>query len=512
MSRIQKSIANAKVNMIFYVLSILLAFFSRKYFLQNLGTEFLGLSGTLGDMLNLMNITELGIGTAVGVTLYKPLFGNDRETINDIVSVFGFLYTRVGALIAFAGIVLSCFFPIIFKDAGLPLYLPYFMFYSMLYASLLGYFVNYKQIILSASQQNYVITIRYQITVIIKTLLQIAVSFLPYNYIWWIALEALTITIYSLILNKSVYRYFPWLETSVARGKTKFKEYIHLWTKTKQVFVFKISHLVYTSLINILISSFSGLTVVALFGNYNMLMSKITNMFDGLFTGMTASVGNLIAEGKIDKIKKIFNELLSIRYFVAGLCSIVLYFTSTPFISIWLGDEYMLPKLIIALLSIHFFISQARLTVTNFKDAYGFFQDIGAPIIEIVVYVALGIILGCFLGLTGILIGLIVSELLVRMIWQPYYLFKHGFKQSVLKMYWPIVLKYLCIIVISTVATSLISQMYLSYNAIDGWLSMVVYCLIIGVVVFLILTILFFIADKFFRAFFNHIYSYLKNR
>ena len=73
-SRIQKSIANARVNVIFYVVSILLAFFSRKYFLQNLGTDFLGLSGTLGDMLNIMNITELGIGTAVGVTLYKPLF------------------------------------------------------------------------------------------------------------------------------------------------------------------------------------------------------------------------------------------------------------------------------------------------------------------------------------------------------------------------------------------------------------------------------------------------------
>ena len=72
--RIQKSIKNAKVNVIFYVITAVLAFFSRKVFLDNLGTEFLGLSSTLGDILNLMNITELGIGTAVGVTLYQPLF------------------------------------------------------------------------------------------------------------------------------------------------------------------------------------------------------------------------------------------------------------------------------------------------------------------------------------------------------------------------------------------------------------------------------------------------------
>ena len=196
-SRIQKSIMNAKVNTIFYVLMLVLAFFSRKYFLQNLGKEFVGLTGTLGDMLNLMNITELGISTAVGVTLYKPLFSDDRETITDIVSVFGFLYTRIGTIIAAAGLILSCFFPLIFADAGVPLYVVYLMFFSMLYASLLGYFINYRQIILSASQQNYVIWIRYNTAMIVKTILQIFVSFLPSGYIWWILLEALVITIYS---------------------------------------------------------------------------------------------------------------------------------------------------------------------------------------------------------------------------------------------------------------------------------------------------------------------------
>ena len=463
-------------------------------------------------MLNLMNITELGIGTAVGVTLYKPLFGNDRETINDIVSVFGFLYTRVGALIAFAGIVLSFFFPVIFKDADLPLYLPYFMFYSMLYASLLGYFINYKQIILSASQQNYVITIRYQITVIIKTLLQIAVSFLPYNYIWWISLEAVTITIYSLVLNKSIYRYFPWLQTSVARGKAKFKEYIHLWTKTKQVFIFKISHIIYTSSANVLIGFLANLSTVALYGNYNMLMSKVTSAFDGIFTGMGASIGNLIAEGNKEKILRNFYELLSIRYFIASFCSISFYFVSSPFILIWLGDTFLMSNNIILLLTIQGFILQARLTVINFKDAYGLFQDVWAPISEVVMYITISLILGKFWGLSGILMGVLISQTLIKMIWQPYYLFKHGFKISVISNYWPIMLKYLCVIGVSTVVTNQISKMYLSVYCIDGWLPMISYCVVIGTVVLFLLTILYFITDKYFRALINHIYGYLRNR
>ena len=136
-SRIQKSFRNAQVNVMFYVLTTILSFFSRKMFLENLGTEFLGLSGTLGNILSLMNITELGIGTAIGVSLYKPLFDKDHNTINDIISVFGYLYSIIGAIIASAGIIVSLFFPLIFANIEIPLYLPYLMFFSMLYSALL---------------------------------------------------------------------------------------------------------------------------------------------------------------------------------------------------------------------------------------------------------------------------------------------------------------------------------------------------------------------------------------
>ena len=304
-SRIQKSIKNAKVNVIFYVITAVLAFFSRKVFLDNLGTEFLGLSSTLGDILNLMNITELGIGTAVGVTLYKPLYNDEREKISDIISVYGFLYSRIGLLIGGGSILLSCFFPLFFKDINMPLGLVYFMFFSMVYGALLSYFINYRQIILSASQNNYVIVYRYNTITIVKTLLQMASSFLPFCYIWWIGLELVAGTVNSLILHLSVKKRYPWLNTSIKLGKAKFKDYKELWVKTKQVFAFKVSHLIFNGSINIFISIFSSLSMVAVYGNYNMLLSKITAFFDGLFSSMGASIGNLIAEGDKDKLLKV---------------------------------------------------------------------------------------------------------------------------------------------------------------------------------------------------------------
>ncbi len=509
-SRIQKSIMNAKVNTIFYVLMLVLAFFSRKYFLQNLGKEFVGLTGTLGDMLNLMNITELGIGTAVGVTLYKPLFSDDRETITDIVSVFGFLYTRVGAIIAAAGLILSCFFPLIFADAGVPLYVVYLMFFSMLYASLLGYFINYRQIILSASQQNYVIMIRYNTAMIVKTILQIFVSFLPSGYIWWILLEALAITVYSFILNRAIRQHFPWLETSIARGKAKFKEYKGLWTKTKQVFVLKLSHLVLNSSTNMLTFAFANLATVALYGNYLMLMSKATSFVDGMFTGMEASVGNLIAEDDTRKTLKVFYELLSIRYFLAGLCSIVLYFTVSPFINVWLGEDYVMSQVVVILLSLHIFIQQARLTVDNFKNGYALYQDVWAPVAEVIINIVLACILGHFFGLAGILGALLTSEILIKMLWKPYFLFKKGFKASVWKSYWPLLLRYVVVFVLTICALYYISHYLLHYFSVSSWLMLILYCCAIGLSTLLILSVLFYMADRNFGRFAAHLLSYKK--
>lgn len=511
-SRIQKSIKNAKVNVIFYVITAVLAFFSRKVFLDNLGTEFLGLSSTLGDILNLMNITELGIGTAVGVTLYKPLYNDEREKISDIISVYGFLYSRIGLLIGGASILLSCFFPLLFKDINMPLGLVYFMFFSMVYGALLSYFINYRQIILSASQNNYVIMYRYNTITIVKTLLQMASSFLPFCYIWWIGLELVAGTVNSLILHLSVKKRYPWLNTSIKLGKAKFKDYKELWVKTKQVFVLKLSHLVFNGSINLFIGIFVSFPMVAMYGNYNMVMSKITGFVDGLFVGMEASVGNLIAEGDKNKTMQLFFELLSIRYFLAGLVSIVLFLTVPRFIVLWLGEQYILDSSILILLTLHIFFQQVRLTVDNFKNGYGLYSDVWAPVTEVVICVGLCIILGQKWGLNGILLSFVIAEFFIKMIWKPYYLFSFGFRESVIKQYWCIMIKYVFIFVMTMIVNIRIN------NLIEFWfdssllLGFLVYTIIIGISTFLVMFMMFGFFDRSFRSILLRLNYFVKSK
>ena len=272
----------------------------------------------------------------------------------------------------------------------------------------------------------------------------------------------------------------------------------------------KLSHLVFNSATNVLTASFANLTTVALYGNYNMLMSKVTSLFDGLFTGMEASVGNLIAEGNKPHILKVFFELLCIRYFVAGLCSITLYFTVSPFVSVWLGSEYIMSELIIILLSIHVFIQQARLTVDNFKNGYGIYDDVWAPIAEVVIFLGLAVALGYFYGLAGILAGMVTSELLIKMFWKPYYLFKKGFDASVLSHYWPIVFKYFVAFTLCIICTSFISIKYKEMFDVSGWLMVLVYCVAICFSILITLSIVFCIFDKNFIGFARRLIYYIK--
>ena len=159
--RVHKSVLNAEVNIIFYFLTLFLAFFSRKIFLDCLGADFIGLTGTLGNILGYLNLAELGITACIGYFLFKPLQTNNRQEIQDILSLLGYLYNWIGCIILAGGIVISLFFPLIFAKAELDLGIIYFAYYSFLGSSLIGYFINYRQILLTADQKNYLVAIYF---------------------------------------------------------------------------------------------------------------------------------------------------------------------------------------------------------------------------------------------------------------------------------------------------------------------------------------------------------------
>lgn len=507
-SRTSKSIQNVKVALFFYFFNLLLQFFSRKIFLDYLGSEILGLNTTTQNLLGFLNLAELGIGSAVAYHLYKPLFERNQKVINEIVSIQGWFYRRVACVVLSGACILMCFFPWIFSKAQIPLAYVYGSFLVALIASLLSYFINYRQIVLSADQQQYRIITSTQSIGIAKVILQIlAIRFFDYGYVWWLALELFMAFVSSYALDCCVRKTYPWLRAKPSDGSMLQKQYPGIIVQTKQVFFHLIASYVLTQTSPLIIYAYTSLTLVAVYGNYLLIVNGVTKLLNALFNSISAGIGNLVAEGDQQRIKLVFWELTVMRMWLASVACFGMYRLGGAFIALWLGEEYLLPwSAFIVLIGITFILLSRINDI--FISAYGLYQDIWAAITEVILNLGLSILLGYYWGLTGILLGVFISLLIIVCCWKPYFLYKYGFKEDI-NEYVMRYFKIFCVLGIAWYLSNFFIDYYINLSYTDYKSYFFLSFVVIGIYI-LISLILLCLSDKVPLLFFKRFRGVLK--
>lgn len=434
-SRLDKTILNAKVTFFYNLVSFALAFFSRRIFLERLGTEFLGLNSTLQNLLGFLALAELGVGSAIAYVLYKPLAENDQQSINEIISILGYYYRRIGIVIAGSGVLLSCFLPLIYAKSSFSLPVVYFGFYTFLISTLIGYFINYRMTLLSADQKNYVVTQYYKTGNIIQILLQMMFAYyIASPYIFFTVL-LLTNIFYSIILNWKINITYPNLKTDLSKGKKYLERHNQILILTKQIFIQKITGFASGQLTPILLYAFVSLESVTLFANYESVISKFSLVTYALFGSVFASVGNLIASSTKEKSFAVMKELFALSFFLTGLCLFGIFLLMDDFVILWIGKQYVLSKTLLWLFMFHFFLGQQAGIVEMFVNGFGLFSDVFAPACLSAIYLLVAIPCGYFWGQAGVFSGTIVSQCVIWQFWKTYYVFSRGFHMSVSR-YW----------------------------------------------------------------------------
>lgn len=431
-SRTSKSIKNAQVALLFYFINLILQFFSRKIFLDYLGAEILGLNTTVMNLLQFLNLAELGISAAVSYSLYLPLADKNHQEINEIVSVQGFLYRRIGFIILSASVILMCFFPWFFRKADVPAWYTYATFIVLLISALAGYFFNYRQIVLTADQKEYKLNYAVQTVKSLKVVLQIlAITFLSEGYTWWLLLELIAAILSVFAIEWIVKREYPWLIASPQKGKLLRMKYPQIRIKTKQLFFHKIAGFALTQTSPLIIYAYTSLTLVAVYGNYMLIVSGVSALLNAIFNSINAGVGSLVAEGNRTKMLQVFNELFSFRFLLSATICYGVYTLSTPFVRLWVGGEYMLGSLPVLLMVGIMYIGLMRTVVDSYINAFGLFQDVWAPVTEATLNVGLSVMFGYWWGLPGILGGVLVSLFLIVFLWKPWFMFVKGMHVSI---------------------------------------------------------------------------------
>ena len=405
--RVHRSVMNIKVGIFFYVISLFLAFFSRKIFLDCLGAEFIGLTGMLMNIMSFLSVAELGIGTSIVYFLYKPLQEDDHEKINEIMSMLAYLYRCIGLIIGLGGL--------------------------------------YKQLLVGANQKQYLVNAYFQTIGIVQSITQIILAYSYRNLYLWVAVGIVFTIIGIIVFNIRIRQLYPWLHIDLQQGRKNLHNYPEILKKTRQIFVQKIKDFILYRSDEILVGAFVSVVQVAFYGNYTIITSKLNFLVNILSDGMAAGVGNLIAEGNQQNTMKVFWELTAIRFFIAGFVVFGLLLFTQPFISFWFGESYLLSDIIVYLIVFNIFVYLSRGVVEMYIGACGLFSDVWAAWTELFLNITITLCLAPSYGIIGILLGKIISVFFIAVFWKPYFLFSQGFRLSV-SIYWKGMVPYYTII------------------------------------------------------------------
>ena len=107
---------------------------------------------------------------------------------------------------------------------------------------------------------------------------------------------------------------------------------------------------------------------------------------------LTPKIGLFVAKNTKSDIYKYWKKLYSIYIFIATIFIICTYNLIFPFIKLWLGENFILPKLTVILILINLFIHLIRGITDAFKNSCGFFDDTYTPILESLINLILALV------------------------------------------------------------------------------------------------------------------------
>jgi O-antigen/teichoic acid export membrane protein len=452
------------------------------------------------------------VGSAIAFFLYQPMFNKDTLTINEIVTLQGWIYRRVAFVIMAAAAILMCFFPIIFKGITLPLWYAYATFLVMLFGSLLGYFVNYRLCVLAADQKFYKVTrVTAGASLFFRIVLIIILPYVPSPFLFYIGTNLLGTVFGSIWLNHVLKKEYPWLRHAELTGKQLLKKYPGILKKTSQLFFHQITTYIVFRLGPLVMYAFTSLTAIAYYGNYVAIIDKARDVLNMAFNSTQAAVGNLIASHNKQHSLDVYWEMLDSRMAISTGALLVLGLITEPFISVWLSSKYLLGHTVLFIITFNSWLMINRITTDHFIDGYGIFQDIWAPIVEAVINLSSAILLGHYFGIAGVLSGNTISTLIIIYVWKPYFLFTRGFKLKPWKDFFRPILSRYALVGINILFFAWLNNI-LCPKHIQGFGSILIYGIILCVVIMPIVYGEFYIATPGTRRFNKRMVELIKSK
>lgn len=439
------------------IYQLLVPFMMRTIMIYQMGIEYAGLNNLFTSIFQVLNLAELGIGAALTVSMYKPIAEDDSEEICALLRLYRTCFNVIGAVVLWLGVMCLPFLPqLISGDIpdSLNLHILYMLY---LLNTVLSYWLfSYKKSLLYAHQRN---DINSKILILTNTFQYVGQAFvllIVKNYYLYLLLaiisQILNNSISAVVVNRIYPQYKPY-------GKLEKAVTDEIKKKVQGLITNKIGGVILRSADSIVVSAFLGLTTLAIYQNYYFILTAIISIISVVFDACVAGIGNSILIENDNKNFRDFRTLTFITCWLAAICCSCFLVLFQPFISMWVGREYLMEYPLVICMVVYFFIYEIDSLIGTFKDAAGlWYQDRFRPLITAMVNLILNIILVRYMGLYGVLLSTVISMVVIGIPWLIHNVFNSIFKGNSIGDYVIYLLKFAILTIIGCVLSVLISN------------------------------------------------------
>lgn len=455
-SRTQNSVRNSMVGIVVQCAGVLLSFLTRCVFVSALNEEYLGVNGLFSNILTVLSLAELGVGTAIIYSLYKPIADKNEEEISALINYYRKAYLIIGVVITILGVAISPFLNILIKDTPDIPHLTH-IYILFLANTSVSYLFAYRRALFTADQREYLLSKYRFFFNVIKAVGQCCILILSRNFILYLLVQIACTSMENIYVHFRANRLYPFLKEH--RNAKLSKEKVEkITTDIKALMIYKVGSTALDGTDNIILSMFVGVIWVGKLSNYTLILSAVAMVAAQAVNAVTASVGNYIAKEASDRYEDLLFKMTYLSFCIYGFSFVALASLLSPFISMVFGTQYVLNNMEVLVLSLNFYIFGMMNSIWTFRTTMGLFTyGKYRPLVSAVINIVVSVILARYIGLIGVLLGTTITRVLTNVWYDPYIVYKYGMKKKVANYYrkwiYYLILSLSALVIVSSIST-----------------------------------------------------------
>ncbi|MBQ9780416.1 MAG: hypothetical protein IJW00_05685 [Clostridia bacterium] len=426
---VKKGKLNVVVSIAFKIITMVMAIVVKRALIGACGNEVNGLNSLYISIIGFLSVAELGVGSAIIFCMYKPIVEGNHDRVSALYHLFRKLYLIIGAMIFVGGLAILPFLPFLVKDYSQLSVNMHLTFLLMLISVTATYLFSAKTSLINAYKNNYITTAISQGGVVLQYVLQIVVLYLTRSFEGYLICRILAVLAQWIASEIAVRKnYGAVIKTRAAlddETKNDVKRSI------KAMFMHKIGYVLVNTVDSVIISAFVGVVALGEYSNYTMILSSMSGILTLVFTSLTSVIGHLCVEEDKPTVQKYYESFHLLNFIIGTVFFLGYYAVVDHLIALLFSPELIVSKSVSFVITLNGFVQFMRHSTLTFRDATGsFYQDRWKPLFEGVLNIILSILFVNFIGVTGVIVATIITNLVICHVVEPYVLFKNAFTAS----------------------------------------------------------------------------------